>query len=72
MKSFERRVNLLEAKRTDAHAQTWVRVLVDQRGGDDEAVKVADARAKHAREHGSEPGVIIRQIVDPLSRRHAH
>jgi hypothetical protein len=72
MKSFERRINLLEAKRTDAHAQTWVRVLVDQRAGDGEATKVAHARAEHVRERGNEPGVIVRRIVDPLSRRHAH
>ena len=72
MKGLERRIILLEAKRTDAHAQTWVRVLVDRQAGDDEAVKVAHARAEHLRERGSEPGVIIRRIVDPLSRRHAH
>lgn len=72
MKGYERRINLLEAKRTDAHAQTWVRVLVDPRAGDDEAVKVAHARAEHAREHGSDPGVIVWRIIDPLSRRHAH
>ncbi|MBU6320702.1 MAG: hypothetical protein KGS00_13750 [Alphaproteobacteria bacterium] len=61
-------MTLLEAKRTNPHARTWVRVLVDPRAGDEEAGKVAQAIA----EHGRAPGVIIRRIVDPLSRRHAH
>jgi hypothetical protein len=72
MKGYERRIVHLEAKRTDPHAQTWVRVLVDPRAGDDEAVKVAHARAEHVRERGNEPGVIVRRIVDPLDHRHAH
>jgi hypothetical protein len=72
MKGLERRIAHLEAKRTDAHAQTWTRVLIDPRAADDEAVKVAHARAEHVRERGNEPGVIVRRIVDPLDRRHAH
>jgi hypothetical protein len=72
MKGYERRINLLEAKRTDAHEQTWVRVVIDPQAGDDEAVKVAHATAEHVRERGNEPGVIVRCIVDPLDHRHAH
>jgi hypothetical protein len=66
MKGLERRVTLLEAKRTDAHAQTWVRVTVDPRASDEEAVKVAHARAEHLREHGIEPDATMLRIVDPV------
>jgi hypothetical protein len=72
MKGLERRINLLEAKRTDAHVRPWIRVVIDPQAGDDEAVKVAHARAEHVRERENEPGVIVRRIVDPLARRHAH
>ncbi len=63
MKGFERRIAHLEAKRTDAHAQTWVRVLVDPRAGDDEATAVAQAISKYVLEYGTEPSVIVRRLV---------
>jgi hypothetical protein len=48
MKSDERRIILLEAKRTDAHAQTWVRALVDPRAGDYVSRKTSQTTATRA------------------------
>jgi hypothetical protein len=64
MKGFERRIAHLEAKRTDPHAQTWIRIVIDPRAGDDERTKVAEAITKYARERGHDPDIIVRRIVD--------
>jgi hypothetical protein len=63
MKGLQRRIAHLEAKRTDPHAQTWVRIVIDPRAGDDEATSVAQAISKYVLEHGTEPSVIVRRLV---------
>jgi hypothetical protein len=71
MKGLQRRIAHLEAKRTDPHAQPWIRVVIDPQAGDDERTKIADAVEEHIRAHGQEPRAIVRRFVDLLSSRNA-